>query len=75
MVHWTFNAWGGKYPELMGDTGIPLIMNRDMDLPVFTPGIIMEGGSIEVNGRGTVITTEACLLNPNRNPDLSREEI
>ena len=75
MVNWTFNAWGEKYPELMGDTRIPLIMNLDMDLPVFTPGIVMEGGSIEVNGCGTVITTEACLLNPNRNPDLSREEI
>ncbi len=75
MVHWTFNAWGGKYPELKGDTRIPLLINRDLDLPVFTPGIVMEGGSIEVNGRGTVITTEACLLNPNRNPDLSREEI
>jgi len=75
MVHWIFNAWGEKYPELMRDTRIPLTMNRDMALPVFTPGIVMEGGSIEVNGRGTVITTEACLLNPNRNPDLSREDI
>ncbi|NLM30198.1 MAG: peptidyl-arginine deiminase [Methanomicrobiales archaeon] len=75
MVHWIFNAWGEKYPELMGDTRIPLIMNRDMALPVFSPGIVMEGGSIEVNGRGTVITTEACLLNPNRNPGLSREDI
>ena len=75
MVHWTFNAWGEKYQELMGDTRIPLAMNRNMNLPIFTPGIVMEGGSIDVNGRGTVITTEACLLNPNRNPDLSREEI
>ena len=75
MVNWTFNAWGEKYPELMGDTRIPLFMNREMNLPIFTPGIVMEGGSIEVNGRGTVLTTEACLLNPNRNPHLSREEI
>lgn len=75
MVNWTFNAWGEKYSELMGDTRIPLFMNREMNLPIFTPGIVMEGGSIEVNGRGTVLTTEACLLNPNRNPDLSREEI
>jgi agmatine deiminase len=42
---------------------------------VFAPGIVMEGGSIDVNGRGTLLTTEACLLNPNRNPDLSRREI
>ncbi|HQC34235.1 MAG TPA: agmatine deiminase family protein, partial [Methanoculleus sp.] len=75
MVNWTFNAWGEKYPELMGDTRIPLIMNREMNLPLFTPGIVMEGGSIDPNGRGTVLTTEACLLNPNRNPHLSREEI
>ncbi|MCK8519026.1 agmatine deiminase family protein [Methanoculleus sp. 7T] len=75
MVNWTFNAWGEKYPELMGDTRIPLFMNQEMGLPIFTPGIVMEGGSIEVNGRGTVLTTEACLLNPNRNPHLSREEI
>ncbi|WP_394339996.1 agmatine deiminase family protein [Methanoculleus sp. UBA208] len=75
MVNWMFNAWGEKYTELMGDTRIPLIMNRDLELPLFTPGIVLEGGSVEVNGCGTVITTEACLLNPNRNPHLSREEI
>jgi len=75
MVHWTFNAWGEKYPELMEDTGIPLVMNRGMALPVFTPEIVLEGGSVEVNGCGTVLVTEACLLNPNRNPHLSRSEI
>ncbi len=75
MVNWTFNAWGEKYPELLEDTGIPLVMNREMGLPLFTPGIVLEGGSIEVNGCGTVITTEACLLNPNRNPHLTREDI
>jgi len=75
MVDWTFNAWGEKYPELMKDTRVPLIMNRDLSLPIFTPGIVLEGGSIEVNGCGTVITTEACLLNANRNPHLSREDI
>nr|WP_303716283.1 agmatine deiminase family protein [Methanoculleus marisnigri] len=75
MVNWIFNAWGEKYPALMEDTRVPLFMNREMGLPVFTPGIVLEGGSIEVNGCGTVITTEACLLNPNRNPRLSREEI
>nr|WP_317063587.1 agmatine deiminase family protein [Methanoculleus sp. Wushi-C6] len=75
MVDWTFNAWGEKYPELMRDTGIPLFMNREMGLSVFSPGIVLEGGSIEVNGCGTVIVTEACLLNPNRNPHLSRAEV
>jgi len=44
-------------------------------LPLFEPGIVMEGGSLEVNGRGTVLTTEACLLNPNRNPHLNKTQI
>ncbi len=62
MVNWIFNAWGEKYQELMGDTRIPGIINEDLKLPRFQPGIVLEGGSIEVNGRGTVLTTEQCLL-------------
>lgn len=75
MVRWAFNAWGGKYADLMADTGVPLEINRHLHLPVFDAGIVLEGGSIEVNGRGTVLTTEQCLLNPNRNPHLSRDRI
>ncbi len=75
LVNWTFNAWGGKYVELMQDDAIPLTINRELRLPVFTPGIVMEGGSIDVNGMGTVLTTEQCLLNRNRNLHLSRGEI
>ncbi|RXE57205.1 peptidyl-arginine deiminase [Methanoculleus taiwanensis] len=75
LVNWTFNAWGGKYDELLRDDGIPLVINRELNLPVFTPGIVMEGGSIEVNGKGTVLTTQQCLLNRNRNPHLSRTEL
>jgi len=75
MVHWRFNAWGGKYPQMAGDTVIPDRVCRAAGMKVFTPGIVLEGGSIEVNGRGTVLTTEQCLLHPNRNPSLSREEI
>ncbi|MDD1653310.1 MAG: agmatine deiminase family protein [Methanomicrobiales archaeon] len=75
MVHWRFNAWGGKYPELAGDTVIPDLICREAGMEVFTPGIVLEGGSIEVNGAGTVLVTEQCLLHPNRNPSLSREEI
>jgi len=75
MVHWNFNAWGEKYPALVKDSQIPLIMNRDLNLPVFTPGIVLEGGSVEVNGAGTAIVTESCLLNPNRNPRGTREDI
>ncbi|NMB78625.1 MAG: peptidyl-arginine deiminase [Methanomicrobiales archaeon] len=75
MVRWNFNAWGGKYDDQVHDGRIPPIINRWMNLPVYEPGIILEGGSIEVNGKGTVLTTRACLLNPNRNPHLSADEI
>jgi agmatine deiminase len=75
MVHWIFNAWGGKYEELMGDTRVPDQMFPKSRFKKFSPGIVMEGGSIEVNGQGTVMTTEQCLLNKNRNPKLSRKQI
>jgi agmatine deiminase len=75
MVSWTYNAWGGKYPELMADDGMPARMARFLDCPVFEAGIVLEGGSIEVDGRGRVLTTEQCLLHANRNPGLGRAEI
>jgi agmatine deiminase len=75
MVRWNFNAWGGKYDDQVRDGKIPTIINRWLDLPQFVPGIVLEGGSIDVNGRGTVLTTRSCLLNPNRNPSLSGDEI
>src|SRR5438046_2646320 len=75
MVKWIFNAWGNKYDDLLGDNRIPHQMNLTVHLPMFEPGIVLEGGSIEVNGAGTVLTTEQCLLNKNRNPQLTREEI
>lgn len=73
--HWGFNAWGGKYETLMRDASVPARLDVLSGLPKFEPGIILEGGSIDVNGTGTVLTTEQCLLNPNRNPERSREEI
>ncbi|MFN2405754.1 MAG: agmatine/peptidylarginine deiminase [Pyrinomonadaceae bacterium] len=72
---WVFNAWGDKYESLKQDDGIPQLLEPILQLPRFTPGIVMEGGSIEVNGHGCVLTTEQCLLNPNRNPQLSRSDI
>lgn len=74
IVNWDYNAWGGKYPcEL--DNQIPLQIAKYLELEVFHPHIIMEGGSIDVNGKGTLLTTTACLLNENRNPLLSQAEI
>jgi len=75
MSHWIYNAWGGKYESLMKDTRIPEFINLSMNIPCFTPGIVMEGGSIDVNGKGTLLTTEQCLLNKNRNPHLNKSEI
>lgn len=75
MVHWIFNAWGGKYEELMKDAVIPSVINKKMRLDCFKPGIVFEGGSIDVNGRGTLLTTEQCLLSENRNRHLGRSEI
>jgi agmatine deiminase len=72
---WIFNAWGGKYETLMRDDGIPTRLGAYLNLPIFEPGIVMEGGSIEVNGEGLVLTTEQCLLNPNRNPKLNKGQI
>lgn len=75
VLDWGYNAWGGKYPPFDLDNEVPRKVAGFRRLPVHTPGIILEGGSIEVNGRGTLITTEACLLHPNRNPHLNRAEI
>ena len=75
MVKWLFNAWGNKYESLLKDNEVPYAMNRALPLPLFEPGIVLEGGSIDGNGRGTVLTTEQCLLNPNRNPRLSKNQI
>jgi len=74
-VHWVFNAWGGKYKDLMGDAQIPFIISNRLQLNNFRPGIVLEGGSVDVNGKGTLLTTEQCLLNSNRNPHLSKDEI
>jgi agmatine deiminase len=75
IVDWGFNAWGDKYPPYDLDDVIPSRIGAEYGIPVFHPGIVMEGGSIDVNGRGTLLTTESCLLNPNRNPGLTRDEI
>ncbi|MCQ8894502.1 MAG: agmatine deiminase family protein [Methanolinea sp.] len=75
MVNWTFNAWGGKYPELTADDKIPDFLANYLGIPSFFPGMVLEGGSIDTDGHGTLLVTEQCLLHPNRNPDLSRSDI
>jgi len=75
MVKWMFNAWGNKYDDLKEDNIIPYEMNKKMKLKMFEPKIVLEGGSIEVNGTGTLLTSEQCLLNKNRNPNLTKTQI
>ena len=75
-VKFGFNAWGYKLSPFEDDDAAATLMSKIIGIPVFDFGeFVLEGGSIEVNGQGTVLTTESCLLNPNRNPDLSREQI
>jgi agmatine deiminase len=75
VVDWRYNAWGGKYPPCDLDDDVPKRVAELLGLRLFSPPMILEGGSIEVNGAGTLLTTEACLLNQNRNPELSQKEI
>jgi len=90
IVDWGFNAWGGKYPPYNDDDAVPSEIAKAFKLPVFLPKnpagvtsnagsgpdlVVMEGGAIEVNGAGTLLTTTDCLLNKNRNPSLSKSQI
>jgi agmatine deiminase len=75
LTDWKYNAWGNKYPPHDLDNTIPGRIADEFGEKRFEIDIVMEGGSIDANGRGTLMTTEACLLNPNRNPHLSKEQI
>jgi agmatine deiminase len=75
LVDWEYNAWGGKYPPYDLDNAVPGHVARLTGRRLFAPGIVLEGGAVDGNGAGTVLTTETCLLNPNRNPHLSRADV
>jgi agmatine deiminase len=75
IVDWNINAWGGKYPPYDLDDVIPTLIAKELNLPLFYPNIIMEGGSVDFNGAGTVLTSKCCLLNTNRNPHLNQAQI
>jgi agmatine deiminase len=74
VVNWKYNAWGNKYPGDLDDL-IPTLVAKYLDIPLFSPGIVMEGGAVDFNGAGTLVTTTACLLHENRNPGLFQHEI
>ena len=75
IVDWGYNAWGNKYPPFDLDDVVPSLIGKQLNIPVFHPGIVMEGGSVEFNGKGTVLTSTCCLLNQNRNPHLKQSQI
>jgi agmatine deiminase len=75
IVDWDYNAWGNKYPPFDLDDVIPSLIGKHFNLPVYHPGIVMEGGSVEFNGKGALLTSTACLLNENRNPHLKQDQI
>jgi agmatine deiminase len=75
VTKWIFNAWGNKYEDLKRDDKTGLDIANLTGLPIFKPGIVLEGGSIDVNGSGTLLTSKQCLLNKNRNAKLSQREI
>lgn len=74
-VRWQFNAWGEKYTPYEPDHEAARAVLEHLKIPRIDAPIVLEGGSIHTDGQGTLLTTEQCLLNPNRNPNLSRWEI
>ena len=74
-LDWRFNSWGEKYGAFDLDDVVPQKLGARYGFEVIEPGIVLEGGSIDVNGAGSLLTTESCLLNPNRNPTLTRADI
>ncbi len=75
VLDWEYNAWGGKYEPFDNDNNVPQKVARLQGLPCVVPGMVLEGGAIDVDGAGLLLTTEACLLHPNRNPSMTKQEI
>lgn len=75
LLDFQYNAWGGKYPPFDDDNRVPGQVAEITGYERVALDMILEGGAIDVNGRGTLLTTEECLLNPNRNPGMTRDEI
>jgi agmatine deiminase len=74
-LDWRFNSWGGKYGACDLDDAVPHRLAEHYGFEVIEAGIVLEGGSLDVNGEGSLLTTESCLLNRNRNPSMNRAEI
>ncbi|MEZ6042516.1 MAG: agmatine deiminase family protein [Planctomycetaceae bacterium] len=75
IIDWDYNAWGGKYPPWDDDALVARRVAQMLQVPTIRPGLILEGGAIEGNGNGTILTTTSCLLNPNRNPQATQQSM
>lgn len=75
LTKWIYNAYGNKYEDLLKDNVTGMQIAKATKLPIYEPKIVLEGGSIDVNDEGMLLTTEQCLLNKNRNPLLTKEWI
>lgn len=75
VADWVFNAWGGKFEPWDLDNAVPARIAESLSLPRLSSEVVLEGGAIEGNGEGLVLTTEAVLLNPNRNPGRTKADI
>jgi agmatine deiminase len=74
-VHFGFNGWGGRFTPYERDAEVPALLAKRLGLPYYRAPMILEGGAISVDGEGTLLTTESCLLNPNRNPGRAQGDI
>ncbi|WZL80152.1 agmatine deiminase family protein [Vallitaleaceae bacterium 9-2] len=74
-ISWLFNAWGEKYPNFELDNAVAQTVNEALGYQGLDVEIVLEGGSIHVDGEGTLLTTKECLLNPNRNPHLNQDDL
>ena len=75
MVKWKYDTYGGKYDDLLKDDTVPAFLNKYFNFPYFNTSLVMEGGSIELNGKGTLLTTASCLLDKKRNPKKTQQQI
>lgn len=75
LIKWIFNQWGGKFPDLLPDDKLPYKMKEWLNLEMFEPQLVLEGGAIDVNGQGLCLTTEQCVLNENRNLGKTKKDV
>lgn len=74
-IHWQFNGWGAKYQHITNDARVGAGILKRLGMTCFAAPLVLEGGSFSVDGYGTLLATEQCLLNANRNPELTAREI